>query len=79
MFNRKIAEEEVIKTLQDGTIIESYPKDQPYPSYLFLGWPENRPIHGVAADNKEDRETIVITAYEPAPSLWNQKFDKRRQ
>ena len=32
---------------------------------LVLGFSGSRPIHIVAADNPVERETIVITAYEP--------------
>jgi hypothetical protein len=38
-----------------------------------------RPIHVVASDNEEDDQTIVITAYEPTPSLWEADFKHKKQ
>jgi hypothetical protein len=79
MFERRIAEEEVRTTLEGGETIESYPNDTPYPSRLMLGWAAGRPIHVVAADNRQDDEVIVITVYEPDPALWEPGFRRRKQ
>lgn len=78
MFQRAIGEDAVKQTLRLGKIIESYPKDQPYPSYLVLYFVDHRPIHVVAADDKAGSQTIIITAYEPEPEKWDKNFEKRR-
>ena len=78
MFRRGIGIEEVRQALTVGETIESYLEDVPYPSRLVLGWSGNRPVHIVAADNKEAAETIVITVYEPDPALWDAEFKRRR-
>ncbi len=57
--------------------MEDYPNDTPYLSRLVPGWVENRPIHLVVADNEIGLETIVITVYQPNPSLWSADFRKR--
>jgi len=54
MFERRITEEEVRTTLEGGETIEHYPDDAPYLSRLLLGWAAGRPIHVVAADNRQD-------------------------
>ncbi|MBZ5543138.1 MAG: DUF4258 domain-containing protein [Acidobacteriia bacterium] len=78
MFRRGIGLDEVHQALSTGETIESYPQDIPYPSRLVLGWSGNRALHIVTADNTEDRETIVITVYEPDPALWNTDFRRRK-
>ena len=66
------------QALTIGSVIESYPDDTPYPSYLVLGWRGARPIHVVAADNVASNETIVITVYEPEPDRWESDFRRRK-
>jgi hypothetical protein len=77
MFQRHISEDDVRHVVEHGDTIEAYPKDTPYPSRLVLGWCGSRPIHVVAADNAANRETIIITVYEPDPHEWEQDFRRR--
>lgn len=77
MFQRSIAVEDVRSVLADGKTIIDYPHDQPYPSRLMLGWHGTRPIHVVAA-NTEDGETIIVTVYEPDPTLWELGFERKK-
>ena len=79
MFEREISREDVRQVLETGTIIESYPDDEPYPSRLVLGWSGVRPIHVVVADNRDEDEIIVITVYEPDPGRWEPGFSERRR
>ena len=78
MFQRKIGNEQVRDVLESGEVIENYPDDVPYPSRLVLGWSGRRPVHVVAADNHEGRETIVITVYEPSQTEWEPGFKRRK-
>jgi hypothetical protein len=64
--------------LESGERVEEYPEDEPYPSYLMLGWPAGQPLHVVAAHDAEEGETIVITTYWPDPSRWESDFKTRR-
>lgn len=79
MFERKISSEEVRAVIDSGEVIREYPDDKPYPSRLILGWSDKRPLHDVAADNDEAQETIIITAYEPDPALWEPDFKRKKQ
>lgn len=79
MAERDISLADVRAVLDHGSEIESYPADQPYPSYLRLGWIGDRALHVVAADNVEEEETIVITVYEPDPKRWEPGFAQRRK
>ena len=78
MLLRHISEEDIRHALAMGNIIESYPDDTPYPSFLVLDFCGLRPIHVVAADNHESQETIVITAYEPDPVQRDPSYRRRR-
>lgn len=79
MFERGIGTKEVRHVLRTGELVESYPDDLPYPSRLVLGWIESRPIHVVAAENEESGEAVIITVYEPDPTLWESDFRRRKK
>ena len=78
MFKRQVSADGVRHVLSTGEIIEDYPDDTPYPSRLLLGWIGERPLHVVAAYNRMDNESIVITVYEPDPNLWELDFKRRK-
>lgn len=78
MFERSLSLEEVIFTIQAGEMIAVYPDDKPYPSELRLGWVRDRPVHVVVAQNQENNECYVITAYVPSLEIWNDDFKTRR-
>lgn len=79
MFQRGITPEDVREVLKAGATIESYPDDRPYPSRLVLGWRDERPLHVVVADDDEGDRTIVISAYEPEPDRWDDRFERRTE
>jgi len=75
MFERSITVDEIETTLAEGSVIEDYPTDTPYPSALWLGFPDSRPLHVVVADSAAER--IIITVYEPNPALWESDWKTR--
>jgi len=74
MFDRKISISNVKSVARTGEVIQSYPNDKPYPSFLMLGYINKRPLHVVIAQNLHSEECIVVTAYEPSPLLWTSDF-----
>jgi hypothetical protein len=75
----EIMEHEVFEAVQKGKIIENYPDDEPYPSYLVYGrTSKNRPLHIVCADAKESDIIIIITVYQPDPERWID-FERRKK
>lgn len=78
MRERRISRREVEAVMDTGEIIREYPDDVPYPSRLVLGWSGPRPLHVVYAVNAAQDEEIVITTYEPDPTLWEADFKTRR-
>ena len=79
MFQRKINEQEVKQVVAMGQTIEAYPTDKPFPSRLILGWSGSRPLHVVAADNAEAKETIIVTVYQPDIAEWEPGFTRRKR
>ncbi len=80
MFQRNISEKTVEDTIQNGTIIEEYLDDKPYPSFLKLGFESDNPkktIHVVYAQN--ENEIIIITVYRPDPLKWKNNYTTRIQ
>lgn len=77
MFERNISESDVLKILKTGKVIEDYPTDQPYPSYLMLGFVKKRPLHVVTA-HTDEKTVVIITVYEPDLQRWHPGFEKRK-
>jgi hypothetical protein len=78
MSQRGFEPDDIHSALECGTIIEDYPDDTPYPSFLMLAWLGQRPLHIVAANNDADHETIIITVYEPDSLKWHPGFTRRK-
>lgn len=79
MFERHISEADVEIALQNACIIERYLDDVPYPSCLYLGYADSRPIHIVSAENQKQGEQIIITVYEPNSLQWQSDFTTRKK
>lgn len=77
MFQRNIHKSEIDNVIKSGKIIKEYPEDSPFPSFLLLGFNENRPLHIVIAFNKSENICIIVTVYEPDPNLWEDSFTRR--
>lgn len=78
MFQRDVNEEDVEYVIQNGEVIEHYPDDYPYPSFLVLGYVDNRPLHVVYAQDNAGN-AIVITVYEPTLEKWMDDLKTRRE
>ena len=79
MFQRELAKDDIIETLKCGECIAEYLEDQPYPSYLVLGFSGLRPVHIVVARDRVDETCYVVTAYVPDGVLWSDDFRTRRE
>lgn len=79
MFERGITRDHVKQTLLSGEVIEDNQDDTPYPSALFLGWPEGRPLHAVVALEAQIPHCFVITAYRPDLEHFEPDFKTRRR
>ena len=71
---------EISDVILNGKIIERYPKDNPYPSYLISGSTRaKRPLHIVVAYSGADNISVIVTAYQPQPELWSQDYARRKK
>ncbi len=77
MFQRDIKRLEVTEIIATGETIASYLNDQPHPSFLLLGFAGETPVHVVVAQNQQDHDCVVVTAYIPDSALWADGFRKR--
>ena len=64
-------------TINEGHIIEQYPDDYPFPSYLILGMSSGKIIHVVASI--DDGVMYIITAYTPDPNKWEDDWKTRKE
>lgn len=72
--------DEVVFSVIHGEIIESYPDDMPYPSFLIYGQSfAGDPIHSVWAYNKNNSWAVLITVYRPDPSRWINWKERRKK
>ena len=79
MAQRDISQQDVLKILLNGQIIEDYPSDWPFPSALILGWRGKNPLHAVVSFNKTSRQAFIITVYEPGLEYFESDFKTRRK
>ncbi|MFB6276097.1 MAG: DUF4258 domain-containing protein [Halothece sp.] len=79
MFARKINKTQVKTVLATGEVIKEYSDDYPYPSYLFLGFVDSRPIHVVVGFDAITKRAFVITTYQPDSQLWESDYKRRKK
>ncbi|MGE0796625.1 MAG: DUF4258 domain-containing protein [Acidimicrobiia bacterium] len=79
MEERGLSVEDIRSALDNGEDIESRPDDHPYPARLVLGFAPIGALHVAVRDNIADDETIVETAYQPDPALWEPDLKTRRK
>ena len=79
MFERDIDENEIYVVLTAGEIIEEYPDDFPFPSFLINGKTnKNRYLHIVVGIDEVGQKLYVITTYEPDSLIWAEDFSRRK-
>ena len=78
MTARDITPGEIVETILAGEVIEDYPDDKYGPSCLVCGRTKaGRVVH--AQCSHPSRTLIkVITAYEPDPAEWDERFRQRK-
>jgi hypothetical protein len=65
MLERNISRTDVKDVILNGTIIEEYHYDKPFPSVLIARVEKHHALHVVIAWSDEDQTCYVITAYVP--------------
>ncbi len=78
IFERSIGRSQVAEVVRFGDVIDGYPDDEPFPSFLIFGFVGNRPLQVVVAVETEYKICYIITAYEPDTTVWQEDFRTRR-
>ena len=69
-IRRRIGVQEMLEAIANGEIIEEYPNDKYWPSYLIYGkTAEGRPLH-VQCSHPSRPLVKIVTLYEPDPARW---------
>ena len=75
---RGLKRADVIACTENGEIIEQYPDDSPFPSYLISGTCKTgKPLH-VVVGLDFDVLCCIITAYRPDLDKWELDFKTRK-
>lgn len=78
LIQRNISRQSVKDALLQGSIIEEYPSDYPFPSSLVLGFTTgNEALHIVCGIGKG--RLWIITAYRPDLEKWDTSYSKRKE
>lgn len=69
---------DILPTLQNCEIIEEYPDDYPYKSFLILGYTNSlKPLHIVCS--VVNNVLWIITEYFPDNTKWENDFKTRKE
>ncbi len=71
---------DILEGAREGTVVEEYPAYHKGPCVLVLQKDhEGKPIHVVwGIPSQADSPAVVVTAYRPDPSRWEDDFVRRR-
>jgi hypothetical protein len=75
---RNISRRDILEILHSGEVIESYPDDSPYPSFLLSGFVNFRPLHIVIVQAVKLNMVYIVTAYESDNAKWEDNFRRRK-
>jgi hypothetical protein len=78
MKGRFISREAIINSFEDYEIIEEYPGDKYFPSYLVYSYYQDKTFHILFAADIENENVRVVTAYYPSTEEWDDNFKTRR-
>jgi hypothetical protein len=79
MLERNIRRSSVKRVLLAGEIIEAYPEDKPYSSYLVYGRDEVDVLHVVVAYDENCGTVFIITVYRPELKYFESDLKTRRK
>jgi Domain of unknown function (DUF4258) len=75
---RFIARDTIIQAADTYEIVEAYPEDKYFPSYLLLGREGANAFHVFGAD-VEGQNVRIVTAYYPSADEWEMDLKTRRR
>ncbi|MFW5636377.1 MAG: DUF4258 domain-containing protein [Thermodesulfobacteriota bacterium] len=78
IMQRGIFRKALIRSVDTFQIIEDYPMDKYFPSYLVFARDRGDILHILFAIDAEEDNIRVITAYRPKRDEWSADFKTRR-
>jgi hypothetical protein len=79
LAERDIPQDIVLEVILTGEIIEDYPQDNPFPSYLMFKMIKGKPYHVVVSLDVQYKKAYIITAYNPSLDKFESDFKTRRK
>ena len=78
LLQRGISANDVEASIQNGSIIEEYPDDYPFPSCLIMGKTATNDVLHVVCSIGDDK-LWIITVYEPNLDEWESDYRTRKE
>jgi len=75
---RSSARQAMLDAVDTYEIIEAYPEDKYFPSYLVLATHHEEGFHILFATDVEGTNVRIVTAYRPSPDEWESDGKTRR-
>jgi hypothetical protein len=76
---RFIARETIMQATDTYEIVDAYPEDKYFPSYLLLGRAGDDAFHVLFGADVEGQNVRIVTAYYPSPEEWEADLKTRRR
>jgi hypothetical protein len=76
---RFIARETIIAAAESYEIVEAYPEDKYFPSYLLLGRQGEETFHALFGTDVDGQNVRVVTTYYPSLEVWEEDLKTRRR
>ena len=76
---RFIAREAIISAAESYEVVEAYPDDKYFPSYLLLGRAGDDAFHVLFGTDIDGQNVRIVTAYHPSLGEWEPDLKTRRR
>ena len=76
--HRSIARQAILNAVDTFEVIEAYPEDKYFPSYLVLANDSGEMFHILFAIDMDGENVRIVTAYRPSPNEWDNDGKTRR-
>jgi len=78
LMKRSISRTLILDSVDNFVLIESYPEDKYFPSYLIWSTIQDIIFHILFAVDANEGNVRVVTAYKPDPDRWMDNMKRRR-
>src|SRR5665213_836671 len=79
LAERGLPQRAVLQVLLSGDRIRDYTEDRPFPSALFMGYIDGKPLHVVVSFGEMNRRALIITAYEPSVDIFESDYRTKKK